>query len=127
MMYTKKFSYGGLAYKLDVTNEGSLSFYVIGGETKKAAYTPSWHHDEVEFGMRDRNYFDNPMGVFRRVGEIVVEFVKTKKPHILYFTANNSRKHKIYEKFAERLIDLIGSDYTMYDDKGTFYFVKKET
>lgn len=126
MQFSKKFTISGLVYKLEITNDGSVSFHVIGGATDKAAYDPHHHFDdEVEFGMRDRKYFDNALPVFVKVGEILVDFIKRKKPYSLHFTSNTEKKAGIYKKLAAKLHEKIKSDYIAIEDHDTFYFVRK--
>lgn len=86
---------GGLYYQLNITDDGTVSLHVIGGSTPKGSFTPGWSDDPVEFGMRDRNYFDNGMVVFRKAGEILFKYMTMRKPHMLSFSSNNDRKSDI--------------------------------
>jgi hypothetical protein len=122
MQYRKKFTIDGLAYRFEVSDAGSVSFYVIGGATKMNAFVPRWNDDAVDFGMRDRNYFKNSKKVFTKLESIMMEWLGSKKPHMFFFTSNTDKKQKVYTYLAKKLAKKLVGAYTMAESDGVFYY-----
>jgi hypothetical protein len=124
MQYRKKFTVEGVIYRFEVTDAGSVNFYVIGGGTDKAAFTPDWADDELDYGMQDRHYFKTGFKVFRRVQAILMEWVATKKPYAFFFTSNTDKKKPIYRYAAKKLAKSL-TDYEFAESNDVFYFYRK--
>jgi hypothetical protein len=124
IVFVRKFDIGGLYYRLDISVSGRVTFNLIGGGTDINEFVPEWNDDFVEFGMRDRRYFTNARKVFRIVENIIMEYLATNHPYILYFSANTKKKRRIYHKLASKFA-LKLTDYMFYEWAGVFYFVKK--
>ena len=127
MQYRKKFSIDGLVYRFEVSDAGSVSFYVVGGATKMNAFVPNWNDDDVDFGMQDRNYFKNAKKVFTKLESVMAEWLASKKPFMFFFTSNTDKKQKFYAYLAKKLAKKLDGAYTMADNDGVFYYFAVKT
>lgn len=125
MAYKTEFTIDGLDFRLTVADDGQITFFVIGGATKKKAFDPTWYDDVTEYSMRDRDYFDNAWKVFSVIKKKLLAYIGKKKPFMLYFKASTDRKHKVYQKLAAKLAMLMKDKYMFYEQDKVFYFVKR--
>jgi hypothetical protein len=71
--------------------------------------------------------------IFATVAAILKDFIKTVKPEVFHFSAEESSRRKLYDKFAKRIKKMAGYDYTKFEGGkassvtfGTLYVCSKK-
>ena len=120
------FENDGLEYVVTISNSGELGFTLIGGQSKKgsALRCPSedlfW--DEPRFDDADLNH--DALTVYRKVQDIVLNYVFIHKVWLLRFTATTKRKAKVYKWMAKRLGKKLTNYNLIEHPPGTFSFYR---
>lgn len=127
---TKRFSQDGLQYEVQLLSDGEFSFHLIGGASKRGTI---WHpkfdrynlwKDQLVIG--DVDIVPNPLAVFRRAGEILLNWVFSRKPWYVYFSASTARKIGIYRWFSKRLEKRLPDEYHIVEyPEGCFNFYRQ--
>jgi hypothetical protein len=115
------FEVGKVKYRFSVTKEGSVSFSCVGGKNHNL-YDPFNWFDECET-YEDVGQASNPVAVFRKVGELLINYVYTKEPAYFKFEASTTKKAKLYKRIGKKL-DKMLPDYNYCYDKGNHYFYR---
>ncbi|MER9371494.1 hypothetical protein [Mesorhizobium sp. M0491] len=126
--YRRRFTVDGLLYEFKALNGGAVTFRVIGGATKKKAFTGgtwgAWDEDIVPFC--ESGYFSDGRPVLRLVVALAADWIRQEKPYLFHFHATDQRKHRIYRQLVHRQSPSWASCYTHYMDGMESYFVRKQ-
>jgi hypothetical protein len=129
-MMTREFSVDGLQYRAMMSKSGNFGFEILGGNSpKESTYNRKRDlynlYPEIP-NLEDVDLNFNALPVFRKAGEILLEWLYTKKPWRIGFSASTQRKVKIYRWFAARLAKRL-SDYSLVEyPTGVFNFYRVE-
>ncbi len=99
----KTFEVDGLRYRLNISEEGTVTFHLTGGGTRRGSFRPHLFFDDEE-SLDDVNLLTvSPIKVFVCVKNQVIEWVKRERPYQLSFQSSNIRRFPIYRSMSERL------------------------
>jgi hypothetical protein len=118
------FKIDGLDYVVAVSEAGDLAFALIGGASKKGS---TFRKDDLfwdEPNYADVDLVSNSLKVFRKVKEILLQHLFTKRPWRLGFYATTERKARIYHWFANRLANELKGYMLVEHPDGVFNFYK---
>jgi hypothetical protein len=123
----KYFRIEGVEYRIGITQLGNVWFELIGGMTKKGS---AYRNPCKDLFWDEPNFHDVDLGidtlrVFNVVQKSIVEYVFTKKPVRIGFSASTDRKVRIYRWMAARLSKRL-KNYTLVEyPTGVFNFYKQ--
>lgn len=118
----KVFEIDHKVFQVDIDKSGQITFepVVKPNYDKNDLFWDDGKHDD--FGT-----LKNAMPVFKKVIDIVIDHIYTKKPVHVYFSASTDRKKKIYGWFVKKIEMRLKKDYFLseYPD-GVYNFYKRE-
>lgn len=127
------FEHEGLEYRVMISSSGGFGFELTGGNSPKGS-TFSSRKDEYNLFpecsiLDDVDLVSNALPVYRKAGEILIDWFYTKRPWRVHFSASTDRKVKIYRWFANRLKQKLPDEYQIVEyPEGHFEFYRvKET
>lgn len=116
MNHTEQFSINNITYQLEIRHTGEVVFHVVGGHDKNNQIILT----KDEFGsnlsmVSDNHATKSATLVFRTVIKLIESYVKTKRPHMLYFTCVANRVD-LYTKLVKHYTPNEFS-YSYYDGR----------
>lgn len=125
-MLHKEFTVDGLDYVLQIGEAGDVCFALVGGASKKGSARKADKYDlfRDEPRLEDVELSGNVFAVFRKIKEIVLEYVYRAKPWRISFYANSPRKTAIYRRIAFRVIKNLYGFNLVEAPEGTFSLYK---
>lgn len=110
--------YRGSHYEIEFDSDYTLSFRNVNAGLDEAGYENSGY----ELSHSDHN----PIRLFRKMEEIIVNYVLEERPPLIQFsTGGESSREWIYEKFCERLYKKTGYEYVKEDGYFIIYKINK--
>jgi len=101
------FTHMGLQYEASVSCSGNFSFALTGGNSRRGAAYPCnknvYNLFPEEPIYTDVNLHQNAFPVYRKAGEILLNWLHTQKLWRIGFVASTDRKVKVYRWIAARL------------------------
>jgi len=119
----KEFDIEGVGFEINISNTGDVNFHPVSGMTEKGSL-PFHFLFEDDPIFSDINLFRNPIKIFLTVGDVILDWVKIKKPYTFAFHSSTNRKNKVYGYFAKKLVKKL-PNYNMVEHPiGTFRFYR---
>lgn len=122
------FTHEGLRYEASMDRSGNFAFALIGGNSRRGSADPcnknvyNLFPDEPIYS--DVNLNQNAFPVYRKAGEILLNWLHAKKRWRIGFAASTERKVKVYRWLAERLSRRF-PEYSLIEYPiGEFYFYR---
>jgi hypothetical protein len=124
-LFERRFKVEGLTLNFEAAPGAAVIFYIVGGGTRKRRYNPHfWFDDEDAVSVEDGDFFRSAFPVFRAAGSILLEWVFRDRPYIFRIEASTDRKKPIYRWMARRLAKRLDGQYSMIEERETFYFYR---
>lgn len=122
IIYYEVFTMNDLKYTFKVSSRYKVSFTCKGGKNVKLYDPFDWFGECSTFD--DINATKNPVAVFRKVGELLKDFIYTQNPPNFEFSASTNKKIPLYDRIAKKLEREL-RNYNLYSHNGNYYFYRK--
>ena len=119
----RMFNIEGVTYELQINDFGDISFGAVAGATKRGRVVHQLLFEDMDV-YDDMNILNNPMQVFRTVGNMIADWVWNKRPYRFQFISSTKRKIRIYRYLSERLLKKLNGYFLIEYPPGTFSFYK---
>lgn len=127
--HTTTFEHQGLTYTVMISRSGGFGFALTGGNSPKGSSHFSKKNRYNLFPddpvIDDVNLVSHALPVYRKAGDILIEWLFTKMPWRVHFEASTQRKVKVYRWMVKRLQQRLPAEYEMVEyPEGHFEFYR---